>query len=52
MAFSRLIRTLEGRLGAVSLTVYDDGGGIFEKIKSSFGLEDYRHAILEMATIN
>jgi anti-sigma regulatory factor (Ser/Thr protein kinase) len=34
---------------SVSLIVIDDGVGIFEKIKSSFGLEDYRHAILELA---
>ncbi len=34
---------------SVSLIVSDDGIGIFEKIKSSFGLEDYRHAILELA---
>jgi DNA-binding MarR family transcriptional regulator len=33
----------------VSLTLNDDGIGIFEKIKSNFGLEDYRHAILELA---
>ena len=33
----------------ISMTVYDRGIGIFEKIKSSFGLEDYRHAILELA---
>jgi anti-sigma regulatory factor (Ser/Thr protein kinase) len=34
---------------SVSLIVIDDGVGIFEKIKSSFDLEDYRHAILELA---
>ncbi len=33
----------------VSLTLSDNGVGIFEKIKSNFGLEDYRHAILELA---
>ena len=34
---------------SVSLIVSDDGVGIFEKIKASFDLEDYRHAILELA---
>jgi anti-sigma regulatory factor (Ser/Thr protein kinase) len=33
----------------VSLTVFDNGIGIFEKIKSRFELEDYRQAILELA---
>lgn len=33
----------------VSLTVFDNGIGIFEKIKSRFDLEDYRQAILELA---
>jgi hypothetical protein len=33
----------------VSMLVADDGIGIFEKIKSTFDLEDHRHAILELA---
>ena len=28
---------------------FDNGIGIFEKIRAAFGLEDYRHAILELA---
>jgi DNA-binding transcriptional ArsR family regulator len=32
----------------VLLFVSDDGIGIFEKIKQTFGLEDHRHAILEL----
>jgi hypothetical protein len=34
---------------AVELAIADDGVGIFEKIRSRFGLEDHRHAILELA---
>jgi DNA-binding transcriptional ArsR family regulator len=41
--------TIERTARSVELTVFDDGIGIFEKIKSAFGLEDYRHAILELA---
>ncbi len=33
----------------VTLTVADDGVGIFQKIKSRFNLEDKRHAILELS---
>ncbi len=33
----------------VTLIVYDDGIGIFEKIQAAFSLEDHRHAILELA---
>jgi anti-sigma regulatory factor (Ser/Thr protein kinase) len=33
----------------VKLIVMDNGIGIFAKIKSALGLEDYRHAILELA---
>ena len=40
---------IERTARSVSLMVHDDGIGIFEKIKSNFGLEDYRHAILELA---
>jgi DNA-binding transcriptional ArsR family regulator len=32
----------------VEMLVADNGVGIFEKIKSRFDLEDYRHAILEL----
>jgi len=32
----------------VVLTIKDDGIGIFEKIKMHFGLDDHRHAILEL----
>jgi hypothetical protein len=31
------------------MNVYDDGIGIFEKIKRQFQLEDHRHAILELS---
>jgi anti-sigma regulatory factor (Ser/Thr protein kinase) len=40
---------IERTARSVSLIILDDGIGIFEKIKSTFGLEDYRHAILELA---
>jgi anti-sigma regulatory factor (Ser/Thr protein kinase) len=40
---------LERTARNVSLTVFDNGIGIFEKIKSRFNLEDYRQAILELA---
>jgi anti-sigma regulatory factor (Ser/Thr protein kinase) len=33
----------------VELWVMDDGVGIFKKIKAAFGLDDERHAILELA---
>jgi anti-sigma regulatory factor (Ser/Thr protein kinase)/DNA-binding transcriptional ArsR family regulator len=33
----------------VELIINDDGIGIFEKIKARFGLEDHRHAILELS---
>ena len=32
----------------IVLAVSDDGIGIFEKLKEYFGLEDHRHAILEL----
>jgi DNA-binding transcriptional ArsR family regulator len=40
---------LERTAQSVSLSIFDNGVGIFEKIKSSFHLDDYRHAILELA---
>ena len=40
---------IERTARSVSVSVYDDGIGIFEKIKSNFALADYRHAILELA---
>lgn len=33
----------------ISLHVYDDGIGIFEKIQQAFGYDDPRHALLELA---
>lgn len=33
----------------INLVVYDDGVGIFKKIKSDFNLDDERHAILELS---
>ena len=33
----------------ITMNIFDDGVGIFNKIQSSFGLEDHRHAILELA---
>lgn len=41
--------TIERTACHASLTVFDNGIGIFEKIKSRFDLEDYRQAILELA---
>ena len=34
---------------SIIMTVLDDGIGIFEKIRSAFGLDDHRHAILELS---
>jgi hypothetical protein len=34
---------------SVKLSILDDGIGIFKKIRDTFGLEDERHAILELA---
>jgi hypothetical protein len=34
---------------SIIITIYDDGVGIFKKIKDTFGLDDQRHAILELA---
>ena len=33
----------------IMISIYDDGVGIFEKIKTELGLDDLRHAILELA---
>ena len=45
------IAMIEVQRTAVSIIimVYDDGVGIFKKIKDNFGLDDQRHAILELA---
>jgi anti-sigma regulatory factor (Ser/Thr protein kinase) len=32
----------------ILMTIYDDGVGIFKKIKTELGLDDLRHAILEL----
>lgn len=34
---------------ATTVTIYDDGVGIFKKIQAALGLEDERHAVLELA---
>jgi DNA-binding transcriptional ArsR family regulator len=36
-------------ISSVKMLISDNGIGIFEKIKERFGLEDHRHAILELA---
>ena len=46
---THVLARIERTAQSVSLTVFDNGIGIFEKIKSEFELEDYRHAILELA---
>jgi hypothetical protein len=46
---SHALVKIERTVNSVSITVFDNGVGIFEKIKSRFDLEDYRHAILELA---
>ena len=45
------ICTVEFKANAktIKMRVSDDGIGIFEKIKQAYHLEDYRHAILELA---
>ncbi len=40
---------IERTARSVTIVVYDNGIGIFEKIKASFHLEDYRHALLELS---
>lgn len=34
---------------ATTVNIYDDGVGIFKKIQAALGLEDERHAVLELA---
>lgn len=34
---------------SIIIEIYDDGVGIFQKIKDKFGLDDLHHAILELA---
>lgn len=34
---------------ATEITIHDDGMGIFKKIKEALGLQDERHAVLELA---
>jgi anti-sigma regulatory factor (Ser/Thr protein kinase) len=46
---SKLIVHLEKTAAHTELHVYDDGIGIFRKIKESCHLEDERHAVLELA---
>jgi anti-sigma regulatory factor (Ser/Thr protein kinase) len=41
--------SVERTAKAVVMTIEDDGVGIFEKIRARCGLEDHRHAILELA---
>jgi anti-sigma regulatory factor (Ser/Thr protein kinase) len=46
-------RTLVIRIGsttnAIRMDIIDDGVGIFQKLQTELGLEDHRHAILELA---
>ena len=46
---SKLIVSLEKTAAYTELHVYDDGIGIFKKIKDECHLEDERHAVLELA---
>lgn len=46
---SKLIVSLEKTAAYTELHVYDDGIGIFRKIKEACHLEDERHAVLELA---
>lgn len=46
--FQATIRTSRSAI-SVELGIQDDGVGIFRKLRSRFGLEDERHAILELA---
>lgn len=46
---SNLTVILEKTAATIHMLVIDDGVGIFKKIKDGIGLEDERHAILELA---
>lgn len=41
--------TVETTAATTSMTITDDGVGIFRKIQTELGLEDERHAVLELA---
>lgn len=46
---SAALVTVERSVSLVTLMITDDGVGIFAKVRSKFGLEDDRQAILELA---
>jgi anti-sigma regulatory factor (Ser/Thr protein kinase) len=46
---SKVCVELKYDLDKIQLRVTDDGVGIFKKIQSKFGLDDQRHAILELS---
>ncbi len=46
---NKVLVTLSVSARRIHMIILDDGIGIFEKIRSTFGLEDHRHAILELS---
>ena len=46
---TRVTVTVESTAASTTLWIADDGVGIFRKIQAELGLEDERHAILELA---
>ncbi len=46
---SRITVSVDSTAVSTSMWIRDDGIGIFRKIKSEMGLEDERHAVLELA---
>lgn len=46
---SRVSLSLTKTAAATTVDIYDDGVGIFKKIQSALGLDDERHAVLELA---
>lgn len=48
-AGTRITVYLEKTAASTDMRIFDDGVGIFRKIRQRFGLEDERHAVLELA---
>lgn len=45
----RIVVVLKRTAAATEIAIHDDGIGIFRKIKDAYGLDDERHALLELA---
>ncbi len=46
---NKLVVIVHRTAAVINMTIYDDGVGIFRKIKRDLNLEDERHAILELS---